>query len=439
MKYVLMSAASILVLGGICSHASVAFAQDVGQAAEGENAIAEVVVIGSRVATGADAPTPVTVVTTQAINQVALPNIADALIQLPALRSSTASSKGGQGVSIGSQLNLRNLAAVRTLVLVDGQRYIPTPGFATSQIQGVNVDNIPQGLIKRVETVTGGASAAYGSDAVAGVVNFVLDTKFEGLKGDVSYGQSSRNDGQKYGGVITAGGAFNDGKGHVVMDAEYYKDAGIQNDPFGVNPGRPFQSPAKTIGRERIGNSYVIIPNATLPVAPENSLVIGCTQAGTAFTATKGTSCPVYGTYFNNAGTATQVYNAGIRTSPTSVFANGGEGYNPGPQSVLSTPSTRSSVYARIGYDLTPKLNVYVNAQSSKTTSQSEGGSVTPTLIYSPGLPLASDYAYLPTNLATQMQTLGITSINVQKTFTFNVQQGFTNQLRRGRDLRLQR
>jgi iron complex outermembrane receptor protein len=430
MKTSLKCTASIIALSIVTASAGAAFAQSADNS-NGENAVAEVVVTGSRVATGADAPTPVTVVTTEAINQVSLPNVADALIQLPSLRTSTSSSKGGQGATVGAQLNLRNLGQVRTLVLVDGQRFVATPGFATSQTQAVNIDNIPQGLIKRIETVTGGASAAYGSDAVAGVVNFVLDKNFEGLKGEANYGQTSRNDGQHYNGIITAGGAFADGKGHVVFDAEYAKDDGIDNDPLGFTPARPFQSDARTIGRERVGATYQIIQGARLAQVPLNGIVAGCTQNGVLRTGATASLCAVNGTYFNDAGTATQVYNQGVRTSPTSVFAVGGDGYRPGPQSVLDTPSTRSSLYARVGYDVTSKLNVYFSAQSAKTLSYSEAGSGTPSLIIATGLPIQSDYAYLPSDLSAALKANNISSINMQKYFNFNVQQTFENRLNR--------
>ena len=434
MKTSLKCTASVIALSFVTASAGAAFAQD-SNSTNGENAVTEIVVTGSRVATGADAPTPVTVVSTEAINQVAQPNIADALIQLPALRSSISSSKGGMGAQVGAQLNLRNIGAFRTLVLVDGERFIATPQFATGQGQAVNVDNIPQGLIKRVETVTGGASAAYGSDAVAGVVNFVLDNKFEGLKGEASYGETERSDGLRYNGVITAGGAFNDGKGHIVMNAEYANDQGIQNDPIGGHPARPFQDAAHTIGREKIGSTYQIIPNATEIQVPLNSLVVGCTQGGVLKLGPAPTTgpCAVYGTYFDASGTQTQTLNQGIRTSNTSVFANGGDGYQAGGGALLDTPSTRYSIYTRVGYDITPKLNAFVTVTTANTKSLSEAGSGTPGLINSTaaGIPLSSTYAYLPSNLQTAMALNNITSINIQKTFNFNVQQTFQNRLNR--------
>src|SRR5690606_32538863 len=105
--------------------------------------------------------------------------IIDALITLPVFKgSSTAQTAGvGQAGSSGQSFaNLRGLGANRTLVLLDGQRFVPSTSIGT-----VDIGVIPSALIQRVDVVTGGASAAYGSDAVAGVVNFVIDNRYEGL------------------------------------------------------------------------------------------------------------------------------------------------------------------------------------------------------------------------------------------------------------------
>ena len=389
-----------------------------------------VVVSGSRVADGAEAPTPLTSVTTEVINQIELPNIADALIQLPALRSSNSSSKGGQGLTIGSQLNLRSIGAFRTLVLVDGKRFVTTAPFAAGQSIAVNIDAIPQGLVRQVDTVTGGASAAYGSDAVAGVVNFILDHDFEGLKAEATYGQTQQDDGIRYGFEIDFGGAFDDGRGHVLASLAYDRDEGIQNDNYGNDPARDWQGAQSTLGRETFNGRQVLVENATHPMHPLNSLVTGC-RVGT--TQRNYTSCPVFGTSFNDAGTATQAYNFGIRntpasaTSPGSSFANGGDGFSPGTQPLLATPTIRNSMFLRGDYDFTDQLNVFVEVNSARTKSFAEAGAGTASFVTSSalGFPISANYAYLPDDLRTQMQANNITQLNVQKYFTFNSLQTF--------------
>ena len=442
MKSYIRRTASVIVLGLVAGGTGGAFAQQSATPAAPETIQPgpaevdeedKVVITGSRVASGADAPTPVTAVTTDVINAVELPNVADALIQLPALRTSVSSSKGGMGLTIGSQLNLRSIGAFRTLVLVDGKRFVTTAPFSAGQSIAVNVDAIPQGLIRQVDTVTGGASAAYGSDAVAGVVNFILDHDFEGIKAEVGYGQTQRRDGVRYGGELDFGGSFDEGRGHVLASIEYNRDEGIQNDPIGYKAARDWQE--QPIGRETLGTGLAIVQNARFPLFPINSLVTGCRQGTTQ---RNYATCPIFGTSFNDAGTATQAYNFGIRNTPStssagSTFANGGDGYNPGPGALMSTPTIRNSMYMRADYDFSDHLNVYIEANTARTKSRAEAGAGTGTFVTANplGFTLPSTYAYIPANLAAQMATNNINQINVQKQFDFNVKQTFDSRTNR--------
>src|SRR6185369_9743403 len=148
-----------------------------------DNNVEAVVVTGSRLVTnGAQAPTPVTVVSSEQLQAAAPRNIVDGILQLPAFKGSVSVANQSTGTTISNgadYLNLRGLGTARTLVLLDGRRVVPA-----SSAGSVDAAQMPEALIQRVDVVTGGASAAYGSDAVAGVVNFILDTKFEGVKAD---------------------------------------------------------------------------------------------------------------------------------------------------------------------------------------------------------------------------------------------------------------
>lgn len=146
---------------------------------------------------GNEAPTPVTVLTIDQLSAAAPTGVADALNQLPVFRNSlkpsTAGSSGtGQNDNGGNFLNLRALGPARTLTLLNGRRAVASNLFTGT----TDVNLFPQMLISRVDVVTGGASAAYGSDAVAGVANFVLDTNFTGLKGEIQGGISGLHDGE---------------------------------------------------------------------------------------------------------------------------------------------------------------------------------------------------------------------------------------------------
>lgn len=192
--------------------------------------LGEVVVTGTRVVRdGYEAPTPVSVVTTEELQGFASPNVADALNTLPSLAGSFTpaatqvnASSGNSGINA---LNLRNIGTTRTLVMLNGQRIV-----ASSSNGLVDVNNIPQELIKRVEVVTGGASASWGSDAVGGVVNFILDTDFTGLKTSFQGGMTGRGDNQKEKFTLTGGTEFGGGRGHFLFSGTYeHEDPIIYN------------------------------------------------------------------------------------------------------------------------------------------------------------------------------------------------------------------
>ena len=200
--------------------------------AQGESAaVQEVVVTGSRIVRdGYTAPTPVSVVGAAEIKALAPANLADFVNTLPSIAGSTTPASSSPNLSQGlagvNAINLRNLGVNRTLVLVDGQRSV-----ASSAGGVVDINTIPQGLVERVDIVTGGASAAYGSDAVGGVINFILNKKFEGVKVKAEYGETTYGDGINYKYGLTGGHTFMDGKLHVMGNAEYSRTEGIHDVP----------------------------------------------------------------------------------------------------------------------------------------------------------------------------------------------------------------
>lgn len=189
----------------------------------------DVVVTGTRIVrNGFQSPTPLTVLTLEDIqNSSPSNNIADFVNQLPSMAGSTRPANSRLNLSSGqagiNALNLRNLGAERTLVLLDGRRSVG------STVTGlVDVNTIPQMLVKSVEVVTGGASSAYGSDAVAGVVNFVLDKKYKGLKVQIDNGVTDKGDGYNYSMAVAAGTSFgSDGRGHILLSGEVAHADGI--------------------------------------------------------------------------------------------------------------------------------------------------------------------------------------------------------------------
>ncbi|MCI3131088.1 TonB-dependent receptor plug domain-containing protein [Phenylobacterium aquaticum] len=201
----------------------------------------EVVVTGTRIQnSGMTSPTPLTVLGTEQIKQTAPSSADDILNQLPAFRPSSGPNqvqRNAGSISTGQSLaNLRGLGSQRTLLLIDGQRPVPTNSSATT-----STSIIPLELIKRVEVVTGGASAAYGSDAVSGVVNFVLKDRIDQLQGAVYAGQSSQGDNKEIGVSLADGFRLLNDRLQVVVGADYNKNDGIGNiytrDWAAVEPG----------------------------------------------------------------------------------------------------------------------------------------------------------------------------------------------------------
>ncbi|PZU01007.1 MAG: TonB-dependent receptor [Brevundimonas sp.] len=191
------------------------------------SAVEEIVVTGSRIIrNGYEAPTSTTVLGAEDIQRRAPANVADYINQLPQMGQPTsprttvysATSTGG-GANL---LNARGLGATRTLVLLDGRRVV-SAGLNSA----VDINLLPTNLLQRVDVVTGGASAAYGSDAVAGVVNFILDNSFTGLKGSVNYGVTDRSDAESFNGDLAYGARFAGGRGHVLLSGQYFSGDGV--------------------------------------------------------------------------------------------------------------------------------------------------------------------------------------------------------------------
>jgi outer membrane receptor protein involved in Fe transport len=183
----------------------------------------QVVVTGSRIAReNLDAPTPVTTISAEELLATGTTSIGDTLNDLPALRGTFTSANstrfiGTAGVNF---LDLRGLGSERTLVLVNGRRHVS----GTDGSLQVDINTIPQDLLQRVDIITGGASSIYGSDAVAGVVNFVTKTDFEGFQIRGQTGLSSRSDNQNSTISLTAGLNFAEGHGNIAGSLEWTKE-----------------------------------------------------------------------------------------------------------------------------------------------------------------------------------------------------------------------
>ena len=327
----------------------------------GEPRVEDMIVTGTRIVRdNFEAPTPLTVLSQQEIqNSSPSNNIADFVNQLPALAGSTRPANSRLNLSSGqagiNALNLRNLGAERTLVLLDGRRSVG------STVTGlVDVNTIPQSLVKSVEVVTGGASSAYGSDAVAGVVNFVLDKKYEGLKLTIDNGINGEGDGHNYSIGVAGGFAFAGGRGHVLLSAEHAHRDGI----FQVD--RDWNA----TGYVRIQDPAWTTTSTTPRFLIRNEVGSASSTPGGIVTASAGgVANRLRGLYFGNNG-ATSQFQYGALTFPAPTGAappaltQGGDWRinDTGRRIGLDPEDDRYGVFGRLSYDVADGISLFADA-----------------------------------------------------------------------------
>jgi outer membrane receptor protein involved in Fe transport len=315
-----------------------AYAQAQEQPAD--DGLEEVTVTGSRIQrpSGFTTPQPVTVVGAERLEQRAITNIGDALNELPSFRAFTnPATTQNTGGSIGARvLDLRGLGAARTLVLVDGKR------FVASTTQGtIDTNLIPSILIDNVEIVTGGASAAYGSDAVAGVVNFSLGSKLEGMRSNVFYGESDQGDDENFGASIAGGLPFAGGRGHFVWAGEFSKEHGLGD----------------CYTRDWCGNETLNLGNSPAGFGgrPANNItdnVQTATYSQDGVINSNSATFPLRGITFNPDGTTRPFqYGELYGTNLVPLFMKGGEGH--GENVFIAGYLLKAPVTRYVGYTKT--------------------------------------------------------------------------------------
>ena len=319
--------------------------------------IPDVVVTGTRLQGTATAqPTPVVRNEADTLLRAQPLGIAEALIQLPQFSGSVSprARQGNPTDGRGNFLNLRNVGAIRTLILLDGERLPPTT--VTGQ---VDVDVIPELLIKRVDIATSGVSAVYGSDAVTGVVNFVLDPDFTGVRARVQSGISTRGDLPARKAGIAAGTALLDGHLHLSASVEH-DDA--DGDTLADRPLGPRNilavGLAATGAPGTAANPYVFADNTRIGVvAPGGRIVTGPNAiAGQQFDPAGRVVAFDPGTY---AGSSAQI---------------GGSGQAFAPDRTLITGSRSTRVFAHLGYDIADHLTAAIEGLWSDNSARVVSG-----------------------------------------------------------------
>ena len=364
-----------------------------------DDALEEIIVTGTRI-TRPDfvSASPIVTVPSEVFAQTGSSTVETALNRMPQF------VPGANGTTNGiadgqATLDLRGLGPGRTLVLLDGRRLIPANGEG---VPDVNV--IPPALVENVEIVTGGASAAYGSDAISGVVNFKLRRSFDGIQFGGRWGQTSQSDGDEYDLSITAGTPIADGRGSV-MGFIGYSDRGQINQGdrhfsdvslYYVGPGNGIRGPGKAY--LPFGSQYI----------PEGlALTFGSSpQAFDDLFDSYGYppgSVPVQRRFgFNEDGTLFTLGNfspgsvANFRGTPDPLTFNGySYFYNFAPTNALQMPLERLSGFLVAHYDVGDASEAYLQALLADYTVNTQ---VAPTPLQDVYMPVSNPY--VPADLA---------------------------------------
>lgn len=341
-------AASTVTVGTACAQDTQA-TQDTKATHDDETIV---VVTGTHLKNiNATSPTPVTSLSSEQLLSQSAVSLQDAVLKAPQFTAIANAQNGnednGRGFNTPTpQFDLYGLGAVRTLVLLDGNRIAPSYYNGTT-----NIDMLPQMLVKRVDVVTGGASATYGSDAVAGVVNFVLDHRFNGFKADVQAGLSSYGDGGSY----RLGAAFGANvltKGHFEASTEYYKADAIADSssrPYGL-------SSCNWTGIGSQASPFTL----SCDTKQSNTSPYGLITTG-----------PLAGKQFSADGKSIVAFNPGTPTGTlnSNIGGDGGVQSHEG----LTPSNTTFQNYARFDYDVSDDLQLY--AEGRYATIVTEGAS----------------------------------------------------------------
>ena len=358
----------------------------------------EIVVTGSRAALpGFSASTPTTVVSSEVLERESAPNIAQILNEIPGFKATQ--SPASNGVKTGTPgsftADLRALGGQRTLVLVDGLRVPPTaPATNTSVVSAVDLNTIPAFMVDRVEVVTGGASAQWGSDAVAGVVNIRLKSQFEGFQVKAQGGASQRGDGDnEYVGLLAGNSLFGD-RGHFVVGAEYQHDDGLRDiytRPWGRGEQQIITNPSPATNG---------LPALLLVGNVHTSLGAGGTITGPANF--------IYRNYtFNSDGTV-RPFQFGSPVSGVQMV--GGEGQSTVTGFDMIPEVSRVASYARASYDISDSVtaSLVLSYAHSEATFNGSLPRITARAI-------SRDNVFLPAPVATAMANQGIQSFTFSK------------------------
>jgi outer membrane receptor protein involved in Fe transport len=394
------ASAAVLMLWG-----SPALAQDeIGDETAEENGEETIYVTGSRVRTdGMQAPVPLTVVTADEVEALSPGALISGVSQLPQFYGNQTPNSGAFFTRAGyGALNARGLGVNRTLTLLNGRRMPSTSAFG-----GVDINLFPEAMIRTVETTTGGASAAYGSDAVAGVVNFILDTNFSGLELSAQGGVTDRGDGDNYELSAAYGMPFAGGRGHVMVSGEYYDQQGIHS-----YEGRDWYQAWGSLGAGTETNPFRFAPGMVSNNATLDGLI-------------SSTNAAINGWRFNPDGTVgpgvTGSISQGAVGTPGARMAGSGIPATPTYQGNETEVNSiypdleRYSLFAYADFELTDNLMVFAQYLRGRTRIFQYNDPRAAFGVPQTALTIFSGNPFLPANLQAVMTANNIASFSLRR------------------------
>lgn len=346
-----------------CCAVTPVLAQQAQPAAAEPGTLTEVVVTGSRIQQSiAQSTQPVFVIGSADIEKTGLSTLGDLLQQLTtggaALNAKFNSSGNfgyppdGGGIGAGAEeVDLRNLDSKRTLVLVDGLRWV-NESSASGVSGSADLATIPIEVVDRIEVLEDGASSIYGSDAIAGVINIITKKKFDGVQ-LTGYEGSYNKGGQTTQASLTAGGSS--GKFSGLFVASFYNQQQISSSKWWAS-SEPEPRAGVRSGSSATPQGRATFCDPSIPVPNYGS----CTADQSNF----------YDVTLNN-GTTTPVWDPANPVTPPSTYHNwsGADRFNFAPLNLLLTPSQRKAIWTNVNYDINDDVQMYAKAMFNNRTS----------------------------------------------------------------------